>query len=101
MYYYINGVSLNIIAYLLLMIGCILRITKKLENQRIGLLNIILLGWSIFFTFYLMSNYNSILTNPINKILNFNEIVTNFLFSIYIFHRYFKDKKTNPKHYHD
>ena len=99
MIHFYNGITFNILAYLLIFIAAFLRLTKKPKNKIIGVFNLILSGWTLIFLMYLIKDYNLILKEPLNSFLNNYEVITNFIIASYIWYEYSCDKKNDKENY--
>jgi hypothetical protein len=84
-----NGIILNIIAYVTISIVMYLicgkyikelETTEEKETIKLKLSgSILLMIWSIFMSMYLIIDYKEILNAPLNIRLNFFETITNFI----------------------
>jgi hypothetical protein len=81
-----NGILLNICAYVLMAIGSFfaLDFSIKQGNKSTKLINFLILFWNIFMVFYLVVDYKNILSQPLNERLNFFETITNYLLAIWL-----------------
>jgi hypothetical protein len=82
----INGIDLNIIAYLLMVVGSFyaLDFSIKAGNKTTKIINFCIMFWNSFMVFYLIKDYDLILQSPLNERLNFFETVTNFLLAAWL-----------------
>lgn len=81
-----DGITLNIIAYILLAIGSYVAfdISVKDGSRLSRFMNFCMLFWTVFMTVYLITNRQEILMQPLNEMLNFYETITNFLIGVYL-----------------
>jgi len=82
----INGVILNIGAYILMCVGAYhaLDFSIKQGNKVTRVINFLILFWNTFMVFYLIKDYEAITQGPINERLNFFETVTNYLIAFWL-----------------
>jgi hypothetical protein len=91
-----NGIILNIIAYFLMGIGAFLafNFTLKYGTKFTQIINYLILMWNCFMVIYLISDYNNILSQPLNVRLNFFESITNYLLAFWLISfKFFKNGK--------
>lgn len=81
-----NGITLNIIAYLFMCLGAYFALDFSIKNgNRITkIINFIILFWNIFMVFYLIKDYDLIMKSPLNVRLNFFETITNYLLAFWL-----------------
>jgi hypothetical protein len=81
-----NGIILNIVAYVLMSIGSYfaLDFSIKRGNGVTKMINFCILFWNIFMSFYLVVDYKDILAAPLNERLNFFETITNYLLAFWL-----------------
>ena len=81
-----NGIILNIIAYLLMAIGAFFAFEFSTKNgsKVTQIINYLILMWNVFMVMYLIVDYDNILKQPLNIRLNFFETITNFLLAIWL-----------------
>jgi hypothetical protein len=86
-----NGIDLNIIAYISMAIVMYMvsdKYTKEnIKNISVKLKlsgSLLLMIWAIFMSGYLIVDYSEIIKAPLNIRLNFFETVTNFLIPYFI-----------------
>ena len=81
-----NGIILNIIAYIFMGIGAYFALDFSIKNGNkiTKVVNFIILFWNFFMVFYLIKNYYVILQSPLNVRLNFFETITNFLLAFWL-----------------
>jgi hypothetical protein len=91
-----NGIALNIIAYLLMGIGAFLAFSFTLKHgtKATQVINYLILMWNFFMVFYLIVDYDNILKQPLNIRLNFFETITNYLLAFWLISfKFFKNDK--------
>lgn len=81
-----NGIILNIIAYLLMGFGSYHAFSFSMKNgtKITQTINYFIFIWNIFMVFYLIIDYHNILKQPLNVRLNFFESITNYLLAIWL-----------------
>lgn len=81
-----NGIILNIIAYIFMCIGAYFALDFSIKNgNKISkVINFIILFWNSFMVFYLIKDYHLILESPLNIRLNFFETITNYLLAFWL-----------------
>ena len=81
-----NGITLNIIAYLFMCIGAYFALDFSIKNGNkvTKVINFIILFWNLFMVFYLIKDYDLILQSPLNIRLNFFETITNYLLAFWL-----------------
>lgn len=86
------GVILNIFAYLLMAVGAYKAFSwsQKYGSRFTMVANYSLMFWNIFMVAYLTSNFNAILSQPLNVMLNFYESITNVIIALYLLSFNFK-----------
>ena len=81
-----NGIILNIIAYLLMAIGAYFAFDFSTKNgsKATQIINYLILMWNVFMVLYLSIDYDNILSQPLNIRLNFFEVITNMLLAVWL-----------------
>jgi hypothetical protein len=81
-----NGIILNIIAYLLLAIGAYFAFEFSTKNgsKATQIINYLILMWNVFMVMYFITDYHNILSQPLNIRLNFFEVITNLLLAFWL-----------------
>jgi len=81
-----DGIILNIVAYLLMAIGAYYAFAFSTKNgsKVTQVINYLILMWNVFMVLYLAIDYEKILTQPLNIRLNFFETITNFLLAFWL-----------------
>lgn len=87
------GILFNILAYVFISIVMLMRLSKPQKNRFIKLFNFVFTTWCVFFSAYLIRDYEYILSHPLNVELNWKETVTNFFIGIYLLNNYLITKK--------
>jgi hypothetical protein len=91
-----NGIILNIIAYLLMAIGAYFAFEFSTKNgsKLTQIINYLILMWNVFMVMYLITDYHNILSQPLNIRLNFFEVITNLLLAFWLISfKFFKNDK--------
>lgn len=84
----VNGVQANIAVYAFLTVALLrylIIFNQTHERKLIKILVLVFLFWTINFDFYLLSNYPQMLSEPLNDKLNWFEVVSTCLSTLFIF----------------
>jgi large-conductance mechanosensitive channel len=97
-----NGITLNIIAYALMALGAYFAFGYSIKQgtKITQTINYLILMWNVFMVLYLITDYENILSQPLNIRLNFYETITNFLLAAWLISFKFIKINQNDKSSH-
>jgi hypothetical protein len=90
-----DGISINIIAYLLMTVGAYLAFDFSMKNgiKFTQIINYLIFLWNVLMLLYLIIDHENIVKGPLNIRLNFFETITNYLVAFWLISFRFASKK--------